>query len=315
MSRTVTIAGKKLPMRPLERKELKGVFTDALLMFAFYNIEYMGMQLVLLESKVTNKFTPAQSRKLTTNLSAVLEKPCVMMFNQLAAYERNRYIEQGVYFVVSGKYVYLPFLIVNAKDSRPINKERMQPAAQYLLLYHLQIQRLEGCTLTDIEGLIPYNYQTISRAVRQLEAMKLIYVKIAEGRMKSIFFTKEGYSLWEEAAPLMQNPIKSVWYTDTETAHGTEGGINALSHYSSINPERMQTKVLSDSEFKKATKNRKLPELNTMDGTTRIEVWKYPPVIQHEDNYVDKLSLALSLKEDNDPRVEKEVELMINGIW
>ena len=50
MNKTVVIAGKTIPMRLKNRSELKGVFTDALLMFSFYDIEYMGVQFVVLES-------------------------------------------------------------------------------------------------------------------------------------------------------------------------------------------------------------------------------------------------------------------------
>ena len=39
MDKTVIIAGKAIPMRLKNRSELKGVFTDALLMFSFYDIE------------------------------------------------------------------------------------------------------------------------------------------------------------------------------------------------------------------------------------------------------------------------------------
>ena len=315
MDKTVIIAGKAIPMRLKNRSELKGVFTDALLMFSFYDIEYRGVQFVVLESKTPVHHTPAQCKKLTSNLSAVLGKPCVMMFDQLASYERNRYIEQGVYFVVSGKYVFLPFFLINARDSAPINKERLQPAAQYLLLYHLQRKSLEGCTLSDMEKLLPYNYLAISRAVRQLKATYLVDVEVSNNGTKRIHFEKEGKQLWKEAEPLMQNPIKSVWYADEEVAQGVVGGINALSHYSALNPERMQTKVIHEPEFRKAKETGALPDLNILDGDTRIEVWKYPPVIEKEVGFVDRLSLVLSLREDDDPRVEKEIELMIDRLW
>ena len=315
MDKTVIIAGKAIPMRLKNRSELKGVFTDALLMFSFYDIEYRGVQFVVLESKTPVHHTPAQCKKLTSNLSAVLGKPCVMMFDQLASYERNRYIEQGVYFVVSGKYVFLPFFLINARDSAPINKERLQPAAQYLLLYHLQRKSLEGCTLSDMEKLLPYNYLAVSRAVRQLEVTYLVDVDVSNNGTKRIHFEKEGKQLWEEAEPLMQNPIKSVWYADEEVAQGVVGGINALSHYSALNPERMQTKVIHEPEFRKAKETGALPDLNILDGDTRIEVWKYPPVIEKEVGFVDRLSLVLSLREDDDPRVEKEIELMIDRLW
>lgn len=315
MDKKVIIAGKAIPMRLKNRSELKGVFTDALLMFSFYDIEYRGVQFVVLESKTPVHHTPAQCKKLTSNLSAVLGKPCVMMFDQLASYERNRYIEQGVYFVVSGKYVFLPFFLINAKDSAPINKERLQPAAQYLLLYHLQHKSLEGCTLSDMEKLLPYNYLAISRAVRQLEVTYLVDVDVSNNGTKRIHFEKEGKQLWVVAEPLMQNPIKSVWYADEEVAQGVVGGINALSHYSALNPERMQTKVIHEPEFRKAKETGALPDLNILDGDTRIEVWKYPPVIEKEVGFVDRLSLVLSLREDDDPRVEKEIELMIDRLW
>lgn len=314
-NKTVTIAGKALALRPMERNELKGMFTDALLTFSFYAVEYMGNDFVLLESKTASRLTPVQCKKLTANLSDVLGKPCVMMFGQLAAYERNRYIEHGVYFVVSGKYVYLPFLLINARDNTPVNKNRLQPAAQYILLYHLQKENLDGCTLAGLEKLLPYNYLAISRAVRQLEATMLAEVDVSSNGTKSIYFHKESKVLWEEAEPLMQNPIKIVWYADDEVQKGLEGGINALSFYSDLNPERMQTKVMYDADFRKARETGELPELNRIEGYTRIEVWKYPPVIQIGQKTVDRLSLALSLREDKDPRVEKEIELMIKELW
>lgn len=303
-----------MQLRQKARSELKGVFTDALLMFSFYDLEFMGVQFVALESKTAVRLTPAQCKKLTSNLSAVLGKPCVMLFTQLAPYERKRYVEQGVYFVVSGKYVFLPFFLVNARDSAPINKERLQPAAQYLLLYHLQRESLDGCTLLDMEKLLPYNYLAISRAVRQLEATKLVDVDVSTNGTKHLRFQKDGKQLWKESEPLMQNPVKSVWYADDEVSQGVVGGINALSHYSELNPERMQTKVIFEPDFRKAREDGELPELNILDGDTRIEVWKYPPIIQ-EDGFVDRLSLALSLREDDDPRVEKEIERMIDRLW
>ena len=55
---------------------------------------------------------------------------------------------------------------------------------------------------------------------------------------------------------------------------------------------------------------------NEYDGNIIIEVWKYPPVTSTdtETEWVDRLSLAISLREDADPRVEGEVERLINDI-
>ena len=55
---------------------------------------------------------------------------------------------------------------------------------------------------------------------------------------------------------------------------------------------------------------------NEFDGNIIIEAWKYPPVtkIGTKAEWVDRLSLAVSLREDADPRVEGEVERLINDI-
>ena len=53
---------------------------------------------------------------------------------------------------------------------------------------------------------------------------------------------------------------------------------------------------------------------NIYDGNYIIEIWKYPVVskIGDKNQWVDRLSLVLTLREDNDPRVEKEVERIIS---
>ena len=55
---------------------------------------------------------------------------------------------------------------------------------------------------------------------------------------------------------------------------------------------------------------------NEYDGNVIIEAWKYPPVttVNTKAEWVDKLSLAISLRDDSDPRVEGEVERLINEI-
>ncbi|WP_024994093.1 hypothetical protein [Phocaeicola paurosaccharolyticus] len=309
----IVIAGMMLQTRLMERSELKGVFTDALLGYTFYDVLFQGNEFVLLQSKDERKLAPLQYKKLAEQLASVLKKPCVFLFNSLATYERNRLIERGVFFVVSGKYVFLPFLLINAKDSVEISKDRMQPASQYLLLYHLQKEQIQNATLSDLSNKIPYNYLAISRAVRQLEAMQLVDVNTLDSGIKEISFSLPNQELWKKTEPLMQNPIKAIWYADDNINEATLGGIDALSAYSHLNPDYQRTVVFYDKDFNKIRDNTDL-RLNKVEGLTRIEVWKYPPIL-YIGNIVDKLSLYLTLKYDHDPRVQKELETMIKSLW
>jgi hypothetical protein len=51
-------------------------------------------------------------------------------------------------------------------------------------------------------------------------------------------------------------------------------------------------------------------------GDYRVEVWKYTPSLLTKNNTVDKLSLYLSLRNNEDERVQIELDNMINEmIW
>jgi hypothetical protein len=166
------------------------------------------------------------------------------------------------------------------------------------------VECLEGKTLSEISSSIPQSYVTVSRAITALEEVGLGFSD-RFGKIKVFHFKFIGKELWEKAQPYLVSPVLTVRYFDAFDGSGIIGGINALAHYSHLNPEEMQTLVLDRNL---------VPGDNSLeDGRYRIEVWKYPPI--GGGPWVDKLSLALSLQENKDERVQKEIELMINAIW
>ena len=79
-----------------------------------------------------------------------------------------------------------------------------------------------------------------------------------------------------------------------------------------LNSESEQTVMMTKDEYNQAKKADLIENENNYDGHVVIEIWKYPVVSKGHPQWVDKLSLAISLKDDDDPRVEKEVERLIN---
>ena len=76
--------------------------------------------------------------------------------------------------------------------------------------------------------------------------------------------------------------------------------------------------MMSAKQLRELISSRALVRPNEYDGDILIEAWKYPPVAKkgEKTDWVDKLSLALSLREDADPRVEGEVERLIDEmVW
>jgi hypothetical protein len=74
--------------------------------------------------------------------------------------------------------------------------------------------------------------------------------------------------------------------------------------------------MMTTKEYSKLKADDAFENANIFDGNIMVEVWKYPAIRVKDasQQYVDKLSLALSLKDDVDPRVESEVERMINEL-
>ena len=91
-------------------------------------------------------------------------------------------------------------------------------------------------------------------------------------------------------------------------------GINALAAYTMLNPEAMQTYAIEEAEYRELEKVKAFAGQNGLEGAIQIEVWRYPAVPVKE-GYADPISLALTLRDDHDPRVEKEIERLVNGNW
>lgn len=302
----VIIAGRKFDVSPLKKEEQTGLWLEVLANFEPGKIDFHGQQLLLFNPKTDFKYTPLHLKKIAERIEAAKRLPVVFCFEHLLTYERDRLVEQGVYFVVSDKYAFLPTLIINRKSSNQKINRIFSPATQYLMLYHLQIKSIAGKTLKELEKVLPYKYKTISKSIQQLQYLGLIsFEGDKEKRIATKFSPQE---LWKKIQPYLINPIKAVYYGCEPLDSGKQGGISALSHYSMLAPEDIPTKVVTTDEFKDL-KRRDYP-LFDFEDVQRLEVWKYPPL--GEEGVVDRFSLYLTLKEDKDPRVEKELETMIN---
>lgn len=308
----LSIAGISLNLKQLSKNELTGVLIDDIARYSFYMAEMAGIRFILLESKMGENETPANCEKSSERLSNILGYPIVYYFTKLKFYERARYIQKTVYFITEDGDIFLPNMILTSKSKDKKTPKKLSAAAQYLLLYHLQVDNLNGLSVTEITELVSrYSYVSIAKAVQVLEELKLCIGNKDNERNKRIIFEKEGLSLWKEAKPYLSSPVKEVKYCDALPQLKFQySGVSALEKYSSIAPDDNQTISVYVKDFRKDA----FLGLNEMDGKVKVELWRYPEIIQNSD-IVDRLSLFLSLENDPDPRVDKENKSMFEKIW
>jgi hypothetical protein len=308
----VSILGAKIELVSIPRNELKGLNTDMLLRFFYYEATFHNQAICIVRAKNNEVYTPLKYRKITEQIEQVVCKPVVLLLDGINYHERERLINQGVYFIISDKYAFLPTLIANVRASKK-NKlpQKLIPAAQYLLLYYLLTDIEKEFTIKELQEIMPYNYLAISRAVINLEDCKLCQTSKDDTGTKIIRFAYPKRELWEKAQKYLSSPIKKILYSDSLPEDNFSiSGVNALSHYSHLNPEQYGSVAIWDRDFQAKA------QYNEIEGNYRIEIWKYPTTMPYQQNsgIVDKLSLYLSMKSDLDTRIEKELELLIEGM-
>ena len=313
----VSVLGRPIILQKRDKAQLRGITIGDKLSYRFYDGQYHGVPLLFAEPK-GDVATPRLLAATADNLYNLFQLPVVYILPSCPAYERQRLIDKNVYFVVSDRFAHLPMLVANERIRRTKPAKHLSPVAQYLLLYHLQVESLEGKAARDIEGIIPYSYASIALGITCLADLGVCAKDIDGNKRKILRFHSSGGTLWQEAQPYLINPVAERLYCDgfLSEEHFPVCGINALAGYTMLNPDPERMIAMSTKQLRAFKKAGALVRPNEFDGDIVIEAWKYPPVVAGGFGaaYVDKLSLALSLRDDTDARVEGEVERLIEGV-
>lgn len=318
-NKEITILGRPIALKARSKADMKVATIGDTLAFRFMDGEFHGVPLLFAEPKSTVP-TPRILSVTASRLSEKFGMPVVYILPMCPAYERQRLVDKDVYFVVSDKYAHLPMLVANERVRKTPQAQKLTPVAQYLLLYHLQVESIGGLSAREIAERVPYSYSSVTLGLTCLEDVGLCRKETDESHRNMIMFELRGKELWEKAQPALTNPVEVRIYCDelVSAEDYPVCGINALSHYTMLNPDPERIIMMSTRQLRELKTSGRLIRANEYDGEILIEAWKYPAVApkNKEQQYVDRLSLALSLKDDTDERVEGEVERLIKEtIW
>ncbi len=294
-------------------------------MYQLYRANILGRDLFLAEMSNANASTIQQIEKHFSIIREIFGNVIILVAQNTPAFNRKRMIEKGINFIVPGKQMYLPALMVDLREtySKPQkNKQTLLPSAQCILLYHIlhRDEKIEELPLNQVAELLNYTSMAISKAAANLCKHNLCQL---EGtREKFIRFTENIPELWTNALPHLVNPVfKQVFADDFHPADfWKKTNESALPEYSEMNPVKQEFYAIDRGNFFILQDAEQLQNLNDYEGDYCIEVWKYSPVELSKgitkNNNVDPLSLYLSLKDKSDERIELALEKIIeNYIW
>ncbi|WP_178377112.1 MarR family transcriptional regulator [Chryseolinea serpens] len=254
-----------------------------------------------------------------------MDKIPVIVIEDISAITRRRLIQKTINFIVPGKQLFLPTLLLLATDQ--LRKEKkptkaLLPSAQVILLYRI-LKRHEGfdnLPMKKIAARLKYTGAAISKAADNLRQHNLCELKGT--KEKFIHFPQPVPELWHHALPLLTNPVIKKVYVDILPKNVVlmKSNTSALPEYSEVSESKQQFRAIERNTYYDLEKKGALLNANPYEGDYCLEVWKYDPTIlvgdATENTYVYPLSLFLSLKDRRDERIEQALEKIITDhIW
>jgi len=268
--------------------------------YSVFSSEIFGRKVCFaIDNDTTTPFGYEKEALLIGKIAQVLVIIVIKNTNPVDTY---RLIQKKIDFIVPGKRMFMPSLMIDL-GGRYTNAEvsaAIPPLAQAIILYQIQKGNLNGLDAKEIAEKFGVTYLTTSRA------LKWIGEKIApltkDGKKNVISFPNKN-ALLSAAKPFLRTPVIKRIDTDDDISklNGVAAGETALEEYSMIVASGICKAV--GKEFN----NRVIPDAR---GSNCIEVWMYDPRILAENGTCDKMSLILSLLDNTDERIHKEVEIL-----
>jgi len=290
-------------------------------LYGFWETRLLGVPCLLMVDAGEQEQAAAVVRKHMAQVQAKWPAQVVYVRARLTPYNRRRLVEQKVPFVVPGNQMYLPMLGVDFRErfKRLLTvPHRFSPATQAMVIHWLLKGTDEQLTPVHMSQLLDYSTMTMTRAFNELEAAEMGEVS-RQGKERRLRFVEAKPDIWAKAQPFLRSPVtKQVSIRQPHPApEGIQAGLTALAHYSMLAaPGRLVLAVYGQDWNLLPLWHNKTPIPSQDPEALGIEVWCYRPSLFAEQGVVDRLSLYLSLKdnENENERVQAALEEMIGRI-
>ncbi len=252
-------------------------------------------------------------KKHIARLETICPWPVVLELPALSRQRKSSLIAERIPFVVPGKQLYLPFLGAvlserNDVEAAPEPIDKLLPSAQ-MLLFAFILGGNKLIFLSDMTKRFHCAAMTMSRAAQQLVQAGLLD-RSTQGVQILLSSDLTPWALYQTALPHLISPVRKTVYIDRAELPKDvfSAGLSALSEQAFINPPFVESWGTVAQEKSFTTKSMLLVDTTKQCA---VEFWKYDPRLVSGSLYVDPLSLAASLSDTSDERVEQSVDTLL----
>ena len=300
---------KYLPSLKVETKRVN-LKSLPLIYEGFYSFEQMnisGKSFLVIKVK-DETLGPKDFKKHGRVLKDKLNYPQVWYLKELHFNKVQRMIENELNFVINDKQVYLPLLNVSIKAENTKNRKKSEltSLSVNILIRQVLSGDLTGKSKVEISELLNSTKMTTGRAIEPLLVNQLCEEQKV-GVAKKIHF-KSRQVLWSFLKDEVDSPIKETIFIDKVPKVLPYSGVSALSKLSMLMDDELPIFASSKKFFNKKYSNTK--EVLKDDAQAKVELWDREPILL-EDGCTNVIDLYLMLKDEDDERVQIELESLL----
>lgn len=247
-------------------------------------------------------------KKQISIIKEIESAPIFLQLDVISSFRKQNLLENKIPFILKDKMVYLPFMATYLTNTyhEETTVEKLALASQLLFTWILY-QNTNKYYISDAVELLGFSNMTLTRAYRQLCATQL-FEEHKDGRKIFLTTNLSKVDLFNKMKPYLQSPFYTQGYILKKeiTKDMIPAGEFAFSQYTYINPPNLKTYAIE----KKHVKNIKLQrECYSYDEQVELQIWKFNPLLFSQNkNSIDTVSLIISLLENIDERLEKEIK-------
>lgn len=298
----------------IEKTKLKGIPLYMSAGRQFYLVHVLGMPFLLVRVSTQDRFGSIALEKQLGEYKEKAEMEVAFYFDALTKFQRDTLLSRQIPFIVGQDQIYLPFmglLLTNKKQKETMIKtDRMMPATQCLFLFLLYNKNADFVLKSQAATALNLTRTSITRASEQLKAMGLLEEE-AFGKEIHMKLDGQGLELYKKAKKFLISPVQKILYVEetSELKANIVAGESALSKHSMLSAPQYKTFAIAKNDKLVKTLKTVNPQWQEDIRICCIELWKYNPALFAIDGCVDPISLALSLEENEDERVQGELEI------
>ncbi len=277
-----------------------------------YKLLFEEYEFLVVELSAEDKFGTIALKKQAVQYRDLSGLDVIYVFESVSKKQRDALVANTISFICLPDQLYIPVLGIalrnHFKKMKQISVEKMMPATQCLFLYLLYGKKT-SVMKSEAARKLSLTKTSITRASEQLKAMGLI-AEESEGTIVYMKPVAMGRELYEMARPYLINPVQKVLFVaDSEYTTGLlETGESALSNNSMLSAPKVKNLAVYKGDVTVEGFDIVDPQWTSDKEFSRIELWKYDPAIFADNGKVDVVSLSMSLSDNEDERVQGELE-------